>query len=126
MMMELKIAGLEGASMATENELGTLSPYNCPDCNVVLWEIDNSAVARFRCHTGHAYTMATLDDAQHTALERSLYDTHRDQRGLAHPLRRMAGRTQTQSLKKCHENATFKCDEDARRLERIILGERAG
>lgn len=126
MVMELKIAGLEGASMATEDRLGTLSPYNCPDCNGVLWEIDDTPVTRFRCHTGHAYTMATLDDAQQTALERSLYDTLRANRGRAHLLRRMAERTRTQRQRDRHETAAAKCEEDARLLERIIQGEQGG
>ncbi|MCK0169080.1 chemotaxis protein CheB [Jannaschia sp. S6380] len=126
MMMELKIAGLEGASMSTEDQLGTLSPYNCPDCNGVLWEVDDSPVTRFRCHTGHAYTIATLDDAQQSALERSLYDALRANRGRADLLRRMAERTDTQHLRERHETAARKCEEDAHLLERIILGDRAG
>ena len=34
--LEMMIAGLEKASMASEEKLGELSPYNCPDCNGVL------------------------------------------------------------------------------------------
>lgn len=123
MILELKISGLEGASMSTEERLGTLSPYNCPDCNGVLWEIEDTPVSRFRCHTGHAYTMTTLDDAQQQALERSLYDTLRANRGRAHLLRRMAERTRMQREKNLHETAAARCEADARLLEQIILGE---
>jgi two-component system chemotaxis response regulator CheB len=32
----------------------------CPDCGGALWEAENTRPLRFRCHTGHAYTLRTL------------------------------------------------------------------
>ena len=75
--LEMMIAGLEKASMASEESLGELSPYNCPDCNGVLWEIEDGPLTRYRCHTGHAYTSRALEQRQEEMLERSLFDSLR-------------------------------------------------
>ena len=121
LLMELKIAGLENATMATEDRLGTLSPYNCPDCNGVLWEIDDGAIVRFRCHTGHAYTLGVLTGAQREALERSLYETLRAHRGHASVLHRMAEGASSDSMRRRYRDRATGYEEDAALLERIIL-----
>jgi two-component system chemotaxis response regulator CheB len=50
----------------------------------VLWHIDDSAPPRYRCHTGHAYTLDALDQTQarHTddELWRALRALHERQR----------------------------------------------
>lgn len=90
--LEMKIAGLEKASMASEESLGDLTPYNCPDCNGVLWEIEDGPMVRYRCHTGHAYTSRTLEKRQDEMLERNLYDSLRACRERAHFVRDLADR----------------------------------
>lgn len=47
------------------------SPYTCPDCHGGLWELNASAPALYRCHTGHAYTSRTLQDAMAWASDES-------------------------------------------------------
>ncbi|WP_265562183.1 chemotaxis protein CheB [Sphingomicrobium arenosum] len=88
--LEMLIAGLEKASMRTEEKLGELSPYNCPDCNGVLWEIEDGELTRYRCHTGHAYTRASLDERQNEALEHTLYDSLRALREKVEMFRQLA------------------------------------
>jgi len=59
-----------------ENHPGTVSPFSCPDCGGVLWEIKDGAFVRFRCRVGHGWTgdalalkqADTLDEALWTAL----------------------------------------------------------
>ena len=75
--LDWMIAGLERASMASEEKMGELTPYNCPDCNGVLWEIEDGPLTRYRCHTGHAYTTRALEQQQDEMLERSLFDSLR-------------------------------------------------
>ncbi|MGI4778838.1 MAG: chemotaxis protein CheB [Janthinobacterium lividum] len=36
------------------------STFSCPDCGGVLFELDDRAPVRYRCHTGHAFTLLTL------------------------------------------------------------------
>jgi two-component system, chemotaxis family, protein-glutamate methylesterase/glutaminase len=52
--------------------LGTPSTFTCPECNGTLWRVTGSRVMRFRCHTGHAYSAASLDDGRMTDAEDSL------------------------------------------------------
>lgn len=41
-------------------ELGKVSKYTCPDCHGVLVQIEEGPIVRFRCHTGHAFSLMTL------------------------------------------------------------------
>jgi two-component system, chemotaxis family, protein-glutamate methylesterase/glutaminase len=52
---------------------GTPSPFSCPECGGVLWELNEGELARFRCRVGHAYTMTTLADEQTDAVEEALW-----------------------------------------------------
>ena len=122
--IELKIAGLEGANMANEGRLGELSPYNCPHCNGVLWEIRDGPLTRFRCHTGHAYTIDTLDRSQEEALDHGLFNSLRAHKGRAALLRQMAEKAGPQSERMFLSRAAL-VEEDAARLEEIIRSRRA-
>ncbi|MEE4210781.1 MAG: chemotaxis protein CheB [Parvularcula sp.] len=118
--LELMIAGLENSSMATAEKLGELSPFNCPDCNGVLWEIKEGHIRRYRCHTGHAYGAESLSAAQEEALERTLYNTLRAHRGRAELLSRMAedapnAFTAQRLLKRAEE-----CQQDAEIIEDVL------
>jgi two-component system chemotaxis response regulator CheB len=54
-------------------EVGTPSALTCPDCGGGLWEIKGSKPLRFRCHTGHAFTARSLDNAQAGIAEYALW-----------------------------------------------------
>ena len=54
-------------------QIGKLSPFTCPSCNGALWEVNDTPVLRFRCHTGHAYTADILEAEQAEATEDALY-----------------------------------------------------
>ena len=117
--LELMIAGLEKASMSSEDKLGELAPYNCPDCNGVLWRIEDGPISRFRCHTGHAYTQKALAHRQDEMLEQSMYDTLRSLREKARMLRDLAEKddiSRATYLKRASE-----CEEDAANVEGLIL-----
>lgn len=40
--------------------LGKPTPYTCPECHGALLEISGEYAARFRCHTGHGFTLSHL------------------------------------------------------------------
>jgi two-component system, chemotaxis family, protein-glutamate methylesterase/glutaminase len=69
---------------------GPLSPITCPDCHGTLREIIDGDLVRYRCHTGHAYTLASLGAMQADAWERALYEAYRAQQERSMLLRRMA------------------------------------
>lgn len=49
------------------------SAFVCPECRGSLWEVNGSKPPRFRCHTGHGYTLRTLQHAQATATDEALW-----------------------------------------------------
>jgi two-component system chemotaxis response regulator CheB len=55
------------------NSLGKQAPYNCPNCGGVLWEMDSPDVARYRCHTGHSFTLPALLESQSEKIEETLW-----------------------------------------------------
>src|SRR6185437_4468707 len=57
--LEAAIAAQELSGMKTEDELGTLAPFSCPECHGTLWEIADDPVLRYRCHVGHVLTAET-------------------------------------------------------------------
>jgi len=38
------------------------SMLTCPDCNGVMWEIDEASSSAFRCHVGHAAAIRRMND----------------------------------------------------------------
>jgi two-component system chemotaxis response regulator CheB len=57
--------------------IGRPSAFTCPDCNGGLWEVRDSQPRRFRCHTGHAYTLRTLQVAQAETTDTALWNAIR-------------------------------------------------
>jgi two-component system chemotaxis response regulator CheB len=68
---------MQGDPMEHLNAIGRPSPYSCPDCYGGLWEIDGAKPRRFRCHTGHAYTLRTLQEAQAGGTDTALWNALR-------------------------------------------------
>ncbi len=67
--------------MATDNHceemeqldaLGKRVPFTCPECGGALWEFEGGP-PRFRCHTGHAYSLNTLAADQQIRVEAALW-----------------------------------------------------
>jgi two-component system, chemotaxis family, protein-glutamate methylesterase/glutaminase len=60
MRKEVEIAAEDGAFHKGIMDLGTLTPFTCPECHGVLVKLSEGKMSRFRCHTGHAYTDSAL------------------------------------------------------------------
>jgi two-component system chemotaxis response regulator CheB len=58
-------------------ELGKISKYTCPDCHGVLVQIEEGTIVRFRCHTGHAFSLLTLLAEVNESIDTGLWDTLR-------------------------------------------------
>ena len=54
-------------------ELGSISPNTCPECHGVLVKITNGSIVRYRCHTGHAFSLQTLLADVNTEIETTLW-----------------------------------------------------
>ncbi len=92
---------------------GEPSPYACPDCGGVLWELQDREVLRFRCRVGHAYTSETLTAEQSTAVEHALWSALRALEEQAAVKRRLAER----SRRRGHAATAEKCEGRARQLD---------
>jgi two-component system chemotaxis response regulator CheB len=53
--------------------IGRPSTFVCPDCSGSLWEVTGAVPRRFRCHTGHGYTLRALQHAQAIAADEALW-----------------------------------------------------
>jgi len=71
--IEAKIAERVLSDLPSVNALGEQVPFNCPGCGGVLWKVDKGEAQRFRCHTGHAYTAATLLAEQTAKIEETMW-----------------------------------------------------
>lgn len=75
--LEVRIAAQYNALEHGMLKLGELSPYACPECHGVLSAIKDGDIIRFRCHTGHAYSTATLLASITEKIEDSLWNAIR-------------------------------------------------
>jgi two-component system chemotaxis response regulator CheB len=58
-------------------ELGKVSKYTCPDCHGVLVQLEEGSIVRFRCHTGHSFSMKALMAEVNESIDKGLWDTLR-------------------------------------------------
>jgi two-component system chemotaxis response regulator CheB len=72
-LIETKIAKRVLSDLPAVNALGDQVPFNCPGCGGVLWKIDEGSTMRYRCHTGHAYTSASLLAEQTMQIEETMW-----------------------------------------------------
>jgi two-component system, chemotaxis family, protein-glutamate methylesterase/glutaminase len=71
---------------------GELSGFTCPECSGGLWEAAEAGVPRFRCRTGHQYSLETLLAAQSDSIEPALWSAVRALEERSAMLRRVAQR----------------------------------
>jgi two-component system chemotaxis response regulator CheB len=74
---EIQIAAEDGALNLGMPGLGELTPFSCPECHGVLSKLKDGNLARYRCHTGHAYSVDTLLASISEKIEDSLYSAIR-------------------------------------------------
>jgi two-component system chemotaxis response regulator CheB len=74
---EVKIAREVDSRIENILQYGELSPFTCPECHGVLATFRDGSLTRFRCHTGHAVSMATLLEAGTEQVEQRLMDALR-------------------------------------------------
>jgi two-component system, chemotaxis family, protein-glutamate methylesterase/glutaminase len=77
MDMELKIAKGQNALDAGIEHLGTPSPFACPECHGVLRQFTEGDRLRYRCHTGHAFSLPTLLADIDSTIEDALWNAIR-------------------------------------------------
>jgi len=56
---------------------GEYSEFTCPECSGVLTLYRDGTIKRYRCHTGHGYSVESLLAALAISIEENLYSTMR-------------------------------------------------
>jgi two-component system, chemotaxis family, protein-glutamate methylesterase/glutaminase len=121
--IETAIAAQELRGMAVDDQLGEPSRFTCPECHGTLWEIDDGALLRYRCHVGHAFTAETMLAAQATGAEEMLWRLMRMHQERAALARRMATRERVGGavvLAEQLEQRGREYDEDAEVVRRLL------
>jgi two-component system chemotaxis response regulator CheB len=77
LQLEVGIASDDNAFEAGLLNQGSPSVFTCPECHGVLIRLKEGNGLRFRCHTGHAYTAASLQSELRTSVEASLWNALR-------------------------------------------------
>jgi len=72
-LVEAEIAKRVLSDLPSVNTLGEQVPFNCPGCGGVLWQVDKGEALRYRCHTGHAYTVATYLPSKQKKIEETMW-----------------------------------------------------
>jgi two-component system chemotaxis response regulator CheB len=71
--LETGMAALDPDALARDDRPGHPSPYSCPDCGGVLWQIEDGEYVRYRCRVGHAFAPETMLSAQEEQMEEALW-----------------------------------------------------
>ena len=108
----------------TANQVGRLSMFTCPECQGSLWEIKDGELLRYRCHVGHAFSIASLAEGQAEQLEAALWSALRalEERGAL--ARRLAGQSRERehgSLSARFEERAREADGHAKSIRKILL-----
>jgi two-component system chemotaxis response regulator CheB len=77
MALETRIALQENAFDQGLLRIGQLSPYTCPTCHGLLLQLKAGRFVRFRCHTGHTFSVRSLLAALTESLDDTLWNTGR-------------------------------------------------
>jgi len=72
MKYEVEVAKGGPSTMSEMDRIGRRSVLTCPDCDGVMWEIDEGKLTRYRCHQGHAYSSEVMGIAIEETLRRAL------------------------------------------------------
>jgi two-component system, chemotaxis family, protein-glutamate methylesterase/glutaminase len=119
MEIENRIAGEDNAIEAGVKTLGDPSSYACPECHGVLLQLKDEKPLRFRCHTGHAYSVQSLLAEVTEKMEESLWSAIRSFEEGAMLMRQMAGHTHEGGKDNNPEELLRRAQDTKRRAELI-------
>ncbi len=108
---------------------GQLTVFTCPECGGAMWQVDDRALTRFRCHTGHVYYGEGLLEEQSEILESALWTAVRAFREKAILAEQLAvaerGRGRAEVAARFAEEATV-ARRHAEVIQHLLMGPGAG
>ncbi|MDB5844147.1 MAG: CheB methylesterase [Polaromonas sp.] len=115
--LENHIAMEGNALKAGVMDLGKVSKYTCPDCHGVLVQIEEGPIVRFRCHTGHAFSLKSLMAQVNEAIDSGLWATLRAVEERVMLLRQMAQLAQASGASGDAARLRQEADESEKRIQ---------
>ena len=114
--IETKIALENNPLAAGVMKLGEPSTFTCPSCHGVLVEMKNGKFVRFRCHTGHAFSIESLVATLSESTEDTLWSGIRAINEKMMLLEHLAGHARAAEQAETTEMLTREIDEAKRQL----------
>jgi two-component system, chemotaxis family, protein-glutamate methylesterase/glutaminase len=74
---EARIAERGLATPDDLDQIGERSPLTCPSCNGTLWRMRDDRPLRYRCHTGHAFSALSLEEASAQETDHAIWSAIR-------------------------------------------------
>jgi two-component system, chemotaxis family, protein-glutamate methylesterase/glutaminase len=121
---EVRLAEIDMSEIEKEIPFGDPSPFSCPECGGVLWEIDQEGLLRYRCRVGHAYTAKHLNLEQSIKIEAALWAGLRALEESASLYRRMAVRARDANLNEpenTYETRASDIEDHSKALRDLLL-----
>ncbi len=122
---EADMAETDADQMQLDDRPGEPSGFTCPECGGALWELKDKKLLRFRCRTGHAYSVQTLMTEQTTGVESALWAAMATLKEKSSLVRRMADQAQQRGQSVVVPRLTRQADaadRDVEILRRVLLG----
>lgn len=71
--LETRLDQIEILQPEDLDRLGERSPLTCPECGGALWRVLDDRLLRYRCHTGHAFSVLSLEEGHEKAEEDAIW-----------------------------------------------------
>lgn len=127
---EVKYSSMNDEEILDSDErVGTPSPFSCPDCGGVLWELHDGEFLRFRCRVGHAFTADGVLAAQSEQLESALWaalKTLEENASLSRRMAQRALRNGQQWLARSFEEKWHEAEQRAITIRQVLKKEEPG
>jgi len=124
-LIEATIAERVLSDLPSVNALGDQVPFNCPNCGGVLWKMNKDSSLRYRCHTGHAYTEASLLAEQTKKIEETMWTALRMFEERKNLLTTVAKESNGATARSALERAKLS-DEHIKRIRTILMADDKG
>lgn len=98
-------------SIKANEQWGSHTSYTCPDCGGVLFKHEQDAIIKYKCHTGHSFSVRDLVLKQSEELESSLWFAIRSMEQKKDLLQSLAGRANKIGNKHLVEDYTRRVEE---------------
>jgi len=123
--VETRIANEEVVSKRELLQIGGPTVFTCPECHGALLQLKRSGILRFRCHTGHAFSVQTLLSQLTMDVEANLWTAIRSMEEsvllLDHVAKHLQQASQNERLAAYFDRTARATERDATTVRQVVL-----